>query len=94
MHDGHCVRTIHAERNAIAHAAKRGVATDRTTAYITTMPCPTCITDLVAAGIKSVVFLEGYHDEEDQVTRRLAAASGVVLYEYDGRKTWESPIDR
>ena len=60
--DNHCVRTNHAEMNALMQAAKRGHAVDGATAYVTNMPCTTCAKALVAAGIKRVVIFSDYHD--------------------------------
>jgi dCMP deaminase len=47
--------TIHAEANAVAHAARYGHATQGATAYVTFPPCPTCATLLIQAGVRAVV---------------------------------------
>ena len=60
--DNHCVRTNHAEINALTQAAKRGNAVEGATAYVTNMPCTTCAKALIAAGIKRVVIFSEYHD--------------------------------
>lgn len=60
--DNHCVRTVHAEMNAIVQAAKRGHAIDGATAYVTNMPCTSCAKALITAGIKRVVVFSDYHD--------------------------------
>ncbi len=60
--DHHCVRTNHAEMNAITQAAKWGHPVDGATAYVTNMPCTTCAKALIAAGIKRVVVFSDYHD--------------------------------
>ena len=60
--DNHCVRTVHAEMNALIQAAKRGHAIDGATAYVTNMPCTTCAKALITAGIKRVVVFSDYHD--------------------------------
>lgn len=62
MVDNHCVRTVHAEMNALIQAARRGHATDGATAYVTNMPCTTCAKALITAGIKRVVVFSDYHD--------------------------------
>lgn len=61
LEDDHCVRTIHAEQNAILQAARYGVSVDGTTAYVTNMPCVSCAKSLIIAGIKRVVIFAGYH---------------------------------
>ncbi len=60
--DNHCVRTIHAEMNAIIQCAIHGVSTQRATAYITNMPCTNCAKTLIAAGIVEIVIFSEYHD--------------------------------
>ena len=60
MQDGHCVRTVHAEANAIIQAALHGISTKGATAYITHFPCYACAKMLVNAGVVRVVFSEWY----------------------------------
>ncbi len=60
--NGHCVRTIHAEINAIANAAKMGVSTRGTTAYVTHTPCYSCFKALVSAGVKEIRALMEYEN--------------------------------
>lgn len=60
--DNHCVRTVHAEMNALIQAAKKGHAIDGSTAYVTNMPCTNCAKALITAGIKRVVVFSDYHD--------------------------------
>ena len=60
--ENHCVRTVHAEMNALIQAAKRGHGIDGATAYVTNMPCTTCAKAVVTAGIKRVVVFSDYHD--------------------------------
>jgi len=60
MSDGHCVRTIHAEANALIQAAKHGVAMDEAVMYLTDSPCYDCFKMLVNSGIKEVVYGEYY----------------------------------
>lgn len=58
----HCVRTVHAEQNAICQAARRGVALDGATVYVNMTPCRTCAMLLINSGIKRVVAANKYHD--------------------------------
>ncbi len=55
LSDGHCIRTVHAEANALASAAKHGVAIDGGTVYTTASPCYDCFKLLVNAGITRIV---------------------------------------
>jgi dCMP deaminase len=62
MEDNHCVRTVHAESNAVAQAARNGVRLEGSTLYCTASPCWLCFKLLVNAGIKSMVYREFYQD--------------------------------
>ncbi|MFS0659633.1 ComE operon protein 2 [Niallia alba] len=58
--DNHCVRTIHAEMNAILQCAKFGVPTDGADIYVTHFPCLQCCKAIVQAGIKTVYYEMDY----------------------------------
>ena len=60
--DNHCVRTVHAEMNALVQAARWGTSTDGATAYVTNMPCTTCAKALISAGVKRIVVFSDFHD--------------------------------
>lgn len=60
--DNHCVRTNHAEINALTQATGHGANVKGATAYITNMSCTTCAKALIAAGIKRVVVFSDFHD--------------------------------
>ena len=57
-----CERTIHAEQNAIAQAAKRGTALAGSMLYSTYMPCVTCSRLLVNIGVETVLVKENNKD--------------------------------
>ena len=57
----HCIRTTHAEQNAIANAARKGIAVEGGTIYSHMMPCYTCAKILINAGIKRFVAAKDYH---------------------------------
>jgi dCMP deaminase len=63
MEDGHCVRTVHAEANAIIQAAKNGVRISDAEIYTTASPCWPCFKLIANAGIKRIVFGELYRDD-------------------------------
>ncbi|MFC1550308.1 cytidine/deoxycytidylate deaminase family protein [Candidatus Neomarinimicrobiota bacterium] len=63
MENDHCVRTIHAEANAIVQAARNGVAINKSEIYITASPCYTCFKMIANAGIRRIYFGEFYRDE-------------------------------
>jgi dCMP deaminase len=56
MEDGRCIRTLHAEQNAITQAALHGVSTRGATLYCTCRPCHVCARMIVGAGLMRVVF--------------------------------------
>lgn len=60
--DNHCIRTIHAEINAILQCSSHGISTKDAIAYVTNLPCTNCSKALIAAGIKEVVIFSDYHD--------------------------------
>ncbi|WP_268913831.1 ComE operon protein 2 [Lentilactobacillus sp. SPB1-3] len=62
--DGHCVRTIHAEMNAILQCAKFGERTDGAEVYVTDFPCLQCTKMLLQAGITKINYLRNYHNDE------------------------------
>ncbi|MEG1504341.1 MAG: ComE operon protein 2 [Enterococcus sp.] len=61
--DGHCLRTIHAEMNALLQCAKLGIATDQAEIYVTHFPCLACTKALLQAGIKKIHYLKDYHND-------------------------------
>ncbi|NYZ75484.1 cytidine/deoxycytidylate deaminase family protein [Candidatus Micrarchaeota archaeon] len=73
----HCMRTNHAEVNAVALAAKKGVAIDGATLYCKLEPCYTCAKMLINAGIKRVVCQKRYHAAKE--TRELFKQAGIEL---------------
>ncbi|WP_339228187.1 ComE operon protein 2 [Oceanobacillus sp. FSL K6-2867] len=62
--DGHCVRTVHAEANALLQCAKFGVATDNADIYVTHFPCLQCTKQLIQSGIRTVYYAEDYHNHK------------------------------
>jgi dCMP deaminase len=71
-----CLVAVHAEANAVAFAARYGMATAGATLVVTMQPCLPCAQLVVNAGIIRVVFTTGYRDNAG---RELLAAAGVQL---------------
>ena len=67
----HCVRTVHAEQNAICQAARRGIALNGGTLYCRMTPCRVCTMLIINCGIERVVCQNRYHtaDESEQMFR-------------------------
>ena len=64
VRNNHEQATVHAEQNAIADCAKRGVDCNNSTAYITHYPCIICTRLLLASGIKEIKYIEDYKNDE------------------------------
>jgi dCMP deaminase len=62
MQDGHCIRTLHAEQNAIVQGALNGVSLRGATIYVTCQPCNNCAKMVINAGVVRVVFDGDYPD--------------------------------
>ena len=73
----HCIRTIHAEQNAICQAARFGISLQEATLYCTMEPCFVCAKMIVNCGIKRVVCENRYHAAEQ--TRILFKKAKVRL---------------
>ncbi|MDQ0224801.1 ComE operon protein 2 [Metabacillus niabensis] len=58
--DNHCVRTIHAEMNALLQCAKFGVPTEGAEIYVTHFPCLQCCKAIIQSGIKTVYYAVDY----------------------------------
>ena len=84
IEDGHCVRTVHAEANAICQAARNGVRIEGADIYTTASPCWSCFRLIANSGIKRVYFGEFYRDR-----RILEAAEqlGMELIDLGGLET-------
>ncbi|MDG2397734.1 MAG: dCMP deaminase family protein [Candidatus Marinimicrobia bacterium] len=63
MENTHCVRTIHAEANAIVQSARHGVRLENSEIYVTASPCYDCFKLIANAGINKINFSEFYRDE-------------------------------
>ena len=73
----HCVRTVHAEQNAICQAAKRGIAINDATVYVNMTPCKTCAMLLINSGIKRVYAERKYY--AGQESEQMFKKSGIKL---------------
>ncbi|MBM3694805.1 MAG: cell division protein DedD [Actinobacteria bacterium] len=81
----HCVRTVHAEQNAICQAARYGLALADTTLYCSMEPCRVCALLIASTGITRVVARRRYHAGQD--TREILARAGVELVVMDDSVT-------
>lgn len=73
----HCVRTVHAEQNAICQAARYGISLEGATLYCKMEPCRVCAMLIISVGIKRVVCRKRYHAAQE--TRDMFAEAGISL---------------
>lgn len=76
-----CVRTVHAEVNALIAAARHGVTTDGATLYVTCYPCWGCFKMLANAGITRIVYENSYR--VDPLVLEGAALMGMTVYQLE-----------
>ena len=76
IENGHCVRTVHAEVNAVAQSAMNGTEIKNSNIYLTASPCWPCFKVIVNSGIKKIYFGEFYRDEK---IFKFAQESGIKL---------------
>lgn len=74
----HCIRTAHAEQNAIANAARNGIAVNGSTLYCNMTPCYTCAKMIINAGIVRVVAAKDYHASKR--SKEVFKEAGVELF--------------
>lgn len=79
MRAGHCIRSLHAEQNALLQAAMLGIACQGATMYVTCQPCNTCAKMIINAGISRVIY-EG--DYPDDFSIELFRQSGLDVFLY------------
>jgi len=82
--DNHCVRTIHAEMNAIIQCAKFGVPTEDSEIYVTHFPCLQCTKGIIQAGIKAIYYAEDYKNHP----------YAIELLEQANVKVYKVPLDK
>jgi len=77
MVEGHCVRTVHAEVNAIVQAAVFGLVTEDATCYVTHFPCLNCTKTLINAHIKRLVYDTSYR--MDPIAVEFLTTAGIEI---------------
>ena len=73
----HCVRTVHAEQNAICQAAKNGVSINGATLYCRMTPCRTCAMLIISSGIERIVCESRYHQGSE--SERMFEDAGIEV---------------
>lgn len=84
--NGHCVRTVHAEVNAVNQAAYHGISTKDAALYTNYLPCEYCVKSLINAGIKKVVCRGLYRNIDQPYVRKLLRQAKVKLVKLPKKK--------
>ncbi|TAA68328.1 ComE operon protein 2 [Planococcus salinarum] len=84
--DGHCVRTIHAEMNALLQCSKYGVSVNGADMYVSHFPCLQCTKSIIQAGISRLYYAADYKNHEYAIELLEQAGVEVVQVIFDERQ--------
>ena len=84
--DNHCIRTIHAETNALLQCAKYGTSANGADLYVTHFPCLPCTKTIIQAGIRNVYYATPYKNNPYAVELFEKAGVNVVHIPFEERK--------
>lgn len=70
---------IHAEMNAIIWAARKGISIEGATIYVTLEPCSECSKNVIASGIKKIVYDKAYEHTNSEVITKFIKDNGVII---------------
>lgn len=70
---------IHAEMNAIIWAAREGIRIKDATIYVTLEPCSECSKNIIASGIKRIVYDKSYEHTNSQIITKFIEDNGVII---------------
>lgn len=87
LRNGHCVRTMHSEANAIAQCARFGISCNKATAYVTHFPCLNCTKALIQSGITKIVYYYNYR--VDSFAVELLKESNVEAEKYNNKLNFD-----
>lgn len=87
--DGHCVRAIHAEQNAIIQCARFGISTEGADIYATHLPCLQCTKSIIQAGIRRVSYEEAYRP--DPYAQELLDLAGIPVVQVRSNLAFFTP---
>ncbi|OQA76119.1 MAG: Riboflavin biosynthesis protein RibD [Candidatus Dependentiae bacterium ADurb.Bin246] len=78
-HDWSKTYEIHAEMNAIIWAARKGISIEGATIYVTLEPCSECSKNLIASGIKRIVYEKAYEHTNSEIISKFLEDNGVKI---------------
>lgn len=80
LENNHCIRTIHAETNAINQAAKNGIALKYSTLYCTSKPCWNCLKNIISVGIETIYYKEEYYSNNEAYNKAIKKINIYNIY--------------
>lgn len=84
--DNHCVRTVHAEMNALLQCAKYGITVGGADLYVTHFPCLPCTKSIIQAGISRLYYAQDYKNNDYAIELLNKAGVDVIHVPFDERK--------
>lgn len=82
-HDWSKTYEIHAEMNALIWAARKGISIENATIYVTLEPCSECSKNLIAAGIKRIVYDRTYEHTNSEIVSKFLKDNKVSIEKID-----------
>ena len=70
---------IHAEMNAIIWAARKGISIEGASIFVTLEPCSECSKNLIASGIKRIVYAKEYEHTHSSTISKFLKDNGVSI---------------
>ena len=77
---------IHAEMNALIWAAREGISIKDATIYVTLEPCSECSKNLIASGIKRIVYDKAYEHTNSDIVSKFIKDNGVTIEQISQEK--------
>ena len=74
---------IHAEMNALIWAAREGISVKDATIYVTLEPCSDCSKNIIASGIKRIVYDKSYEHTNSEIVTKFIKDNGVIIEQID-----------
>ena len=84
--DNHCVRTVHAEMNALLQCAKYGITVGGADLYVTHFPCLPCTKSIIQAGIARLYYAKDYKNNDYAIELLNKAGVEIIHVPFDERK--------
>ncbi len=78
-HDWSKTYEIHAEMNAIIWAARKGISIEDASIYVTLEPCSECSKNLIASGIKRIVYDKAYEHTNSEIITKFLKDNNVII---------------